>query len=358
MCIAAVASCREAAPPADEPPMKDVDTTDGDDSGSSSGGPPVVLGDICENAPEIGTGRFVSTIYNAASDKGGACGEGGPDVFVRVATDVRGDLELTASGSGFVPRLGVLASGCTDDWSEFGLACTRGLPTTVLDVPAGGSIVVAIGVAPDDPALPGAASDHDMLFALDVVLREVLEPGERCGLPGLGRCESGSACLPADDGTQRCTVLAADTCATAEPLELPQTGAIATMIDPTVVLTDSHAHSCTGARRADRVLALRLPAELPDRAVLTATTTAADVGIALRGPGCLASDELACAAPSPSGATATIDALAQRIDGADTVFAFVELPAARADDPEGEPAGEPAGELAPFAVTFELAPSR
>ncbi|HWB77473.1 MAG TPA: hypothetical protein VG755_21045, partial [Nannocystaceae bacterium] len=274
---------------------------------------------------------------------------GGPEVFVRVATDERADLELMVEGSGFVPRLGVLGNACSADWASEGIACTRGLPATVLDVAAGGSVVVAIGVDPNDPVLALASSDHDMSFALDVKQRPVLEPGGRCGLPGLGRCESGSACALDDEGTKRCTVLDADTCATAEPFALAAMGPRTTMIDPSVPQTDAHAHSCTGARRPERVLALVLPAELPERAVLTATTTAGDVGIALRGPGCLPTDELACAAPSPSGAIASVDALAMKTGGAPSIYAFVELPV--------DPLDDAAGELAPFAVTFELASS-
>ena len=347
--LAAAVACREPQPASGDAPMKDKDPTGGETEGSSSGGPPVVLGDICENAPTIGVGRFVATIYNAASDVHGACGEGGPEVFVRVATDERADLELTVEGSGFVPRLGVLGNACSADWDSEGIACTRGLPATVLDIAAGGSVVVAIGVDPDDPVLVDASSDHDMSFALDVKTRPVLEPGARCGQPGLGRCESGSACSSGDDGTKRCTVLDADTCATAEPLALAAIEATTTMIDPSVPQTDAHAHSCMGARRPERVLELRLPAELPERAVLTATTAAADVGIALRGPGCLASDELACAAPSPSGAIASVDALAVETAGSPSIYAFVELPV--------DPLDDAAGELAPFAVTFELASS-
>ena len=86
-----LAACREGATSSDEaPPMKDKEPTGDESGGSSSGGPPVVLGDICDNAPTIGAGRFVSTIYNAASDVAGACGEGGPEVFVRVGRHVLG----------------------------------------------------------------------------------------------------------------------------------------------------------------------------------------------------------------------------------------------------------------------------
>src|SRR5262245_1512470 len=173
--------------------MKNKEPTTGAEE-SSSGGPPIVLGDVCQNAPVVGSGRFVASIYNAASDVNGACGEGGPEVFVRVATDMRADLELEVLGSGFVPRLGVLGNACSGDWASEGIACTRGLPATVLDVAAGGSVVIAIGVDPGDPVLKKAGSDHDLAFALDVGVRPVLAAGERCGQPGLGRCESGSAC--------------------------------------------------------------------------------------------------------------------------------------------------------------------
>jgi hypothetical protein len=87
---------------------------------------------------------------------------------------------------------------------------------------------------------------------------------------------------------------------------------------------------------------------LTDAATLTASTTAADVGLAVRGPGFLASDELACAAGSAQGATTTVVELGERSAGAGSVFVFVELPPS--DDGE-----DPAGELAPFDVTFTLA---
>jgi hypothetical protein len=350
--ISLAAGCASPAASGDDaPPMKDKEPTGGDDDESSSGGPPIVLGDLCEAAPVVGTGRFVATIYNAASDVDGACGEGGPEVFVRVATEVRADLELAVAGSGFVPRLGVLGSSCTDDWAAEGIACTRGLPATVLDVPAGSSVLVAIGIAGDDPLLASADSDRDMLFALDVALRRVLAPGERCGLPGLGRCEGGSACELGQDSTMRCAALEGDTCSTAQPVDLSAVGSISVTIDPAVPQTDAHAHSCTGARRPERVLQLRLPDALPPAAQLSIATAAADVGLALRGPGCLPSDELACAAPSPDGTATTVDALVQRQGGFGSVFAFVELPVSQ-DDLDGA-----AGELAPFEVSFTLVTS-
>jgi hypothetical protein len=77
---------------------------------------------------------------------------------------------------------------------------------------------------------------------------------------------------------------------------------------------------------------------------LVASTTAPDVALAIRGPGCAASEAIACAPASDDGSTI------ETIVGAGGAFVFVELPA---DDPAAAPGVDLA---APFDVVLDLVP--
>ena len=139
--------------------------------------------------------------------------------------------------------------------------------------------------------------------------------------------------------------LAADTCATAESHALSIGESLELAIDLATPQTDAHAHACTGARRRDRVLRLELPNELPVATALRVATTAADVGLAVRGASCLLVDELACSEPAEAGSELVIDDVATVLGSDRAAYVFVELPDATEIDP---------GELPPLPVVIAL----
>lgn len=326
----------------DDGPTKDTDSTL-----DTTGEVPEIPGDRCGDPITAAIGSFVVTLHDAASDLDGACGLGGPDVFARLGIARRADLRVSARGRGFVPRVGILG-GCTHDWEGHTLGCSDGLPTTVLDMPAGSDVLLAIGIAADDPVLATADGDDDLLVEVQTSLRPVLSLGERCA-EDRGRCETGTSCTPADDGVARCVAIAGDTCASAEVVVLTAGEPQSIAIDPAIVQTDAHAHGCIGARRPDRVLRLELPPSLPADSSLAITTDALEIGLAARGPGCLASDEIACAVPTAAGTALVVDDVGAVLGAGRTVFAFVELPAA-----DAAVMGDGAGEQAPFVVELLL----
>ena len=69
-----------------------------------------------------------------------------------------------------------------------------------------------------------------------------------------------------------------------------------------------------------------MPPGLDAHDVLTITSPVDTIGLAVRGPGCLAGDELDCAAPSTSGATVTVPQPAVLQAAGVAPFLFVELP--------------------------------
>lgn len=346
----------------------------GDESGDTGSAPaPGEATELCGDAPPIGEGLHVGTLRGRQPDLAGACGQGGPDVFFRLDVPRRSDVWLQARGVGFVPRAGVLPHGCAAEWTDRTLACVEGIGGWITDVGASSSLVVSIGIDPEDPALLSAApaapteGPDPLDFVLDVRLRDVLSVGEPCEPASRGRCGTGTACLAPDDDDSSvavCTVLPADTCATAEPLALPF-GETTIEISPTEPHTDAHAHACTGARRPERVIALSVPnAEEPPR--LTVSTTHADVGLALRRNDCDPAGELACDAPSAEGARIVADLAFDSAvpDASRRVFLFVELPVGEL--PIGElPGGESGatgegeagrtGEEAPIRLSVDLA---
>lgn len=360
-----LAGCRDA-PPDDEGgdgPMSLATTSGGGGGGdgSSSGGvyvPGDEATDQCGLAPVVQAGRHYGTLRGNASELGGACGLGGPDAFFRLEVPRRSDVWLQGQGVGFVPRVGVLPFTCTTDWATRTLACTEGVGTWLLDVAEGSSLVVAVGVDEELPALdepPPSEGPDPLAFALDVRLRNVLAPGEPCEPPGLGRCGTGTACLPspppddpeAEPGPAVCVVLEGDTCQTAAPLPVVP-GVTVVEIDPAAPQTDAHQHGCGGARRAERVLRLQPPPQAGPHAV-EIRADRPGVGLAVRGPGCLPEDERGCVAGELAPAALSVDLVGE-------AFLFVELPPAAdeaGDDGTGTTGDEP-GEEAPIVIEVEL----
>ncbi len=329
----------------DDGPTKDTDT-----ALDSTGEVLELPGDRCGDPIEASIGTFIVTLHDAASDLGGACGAGGPDVFARIAIPHRADLRVSARGNGFVPRVGVIGT-CTEDWATHTLGCSDGLPITVFDLPAGGEVLLAIGAAADEPMIAGASSDEDALVEVQTSLRGVLPLGESCSDSG-GRCQGGTICRADAEGFQRCVAADGDTCATADEIVLAVDEPQSVAIDPATAQTDAHLHSCVGARRPDRVLRLVLPESMPPASALSVTAQAEGIGLAARAPGCLAADEVACAVPSPGGTSIALDDVGAVLGPGRTVFVFVELPVADAVS-----MGDGSGEQAPFVVELLLSGS-
>jgi hypothetical protein len=342
---ALVAACRDGGSAGDTAPSEDGGG-EGSGSGSSGGEDPEAAIDSCALAPALALGRTHGTLRDKSTDRGGACGTGGPDAFYRLEVTARADVSVSALGVGFVPRVGVLPDDCIGDFANVGLACARGLPLWIGDVAAATTLLVAVGADADDPALAAPIPEgmpDPLGFALDVHVRAVLDEGEPCQPATVGRCTTGTSCIGGEDGVARCTALVGDTCNTAEPIELG-TG---DTVYPLTPYTDAHAHSCTGAHRREKVLRVTLPQPIDPAAALVVSTTAADVGLAVRGPGCDLADERACASGGPTGATATVAGLAQAVAPGETVYVFVELP------PLPTMGGE---EPPPVQVQLQLAP--
>jgi hypothetical protein len=331
----ALLACKREPQTDDAPPQKDKEPTSSSElaTTSSTGDAPAPEGDTCESAPTIATSVHTGTLFATAADlaipPGDDCGMEGADAFVRLAIEQRADVEVSAKGSGFTPSVAILGSSCSD-----ALACATGLPATALDVAADTELVIAIGIGAEDPALVAAAAPEDLAFELTIAKSSVLETGESCGLPGQGRCASGTACLVDEDGAATCTLVEGDTCATATPIALGNAPSIVT-VDPAVPYSDAHHHSCGGARRRDRVLHVQWPAP---GGTLVASTTMPGVALAIRGPGCAETDAISCAPATGDGAA--IEAI---VEGPGGAFVFVELP-------EDDPA------TAPFDVVLDLVP--
>jgi hypothetical protein len=123
-----------------------------------------------------------------------------------------------------------------------------------------------------------------------------------------------------------------DTCASALALPL-RIGSTPVEIPADAMHGDAHRHACAGARTAERVYRVTLAGDLGPDALVEVEAPFAE-GLAVRGPGCLPEEELACAgdgdvlvvaAPPPS------------------FYLFVELPDAAERDPTG-------GEEAPYEL--------
>ena len=316
--------------------------SDGDGAGSDETGgdaPPGFATDRCSQAPNVAEGEHYGSLRGHLPDLGGACGTGGPDAFVRVDIPFRADLFVDGAGVGFVPRLGVLPASCGQDWDDRALACTEGVGAWILDLAAGTSVVVSVGIDPEDELLqlpPPGEGDDPLDFVLDVSLRKVLGVGESCEAPSHGRCGTGTLCAapePDEPGmatTAVCAAVDADTCASAQVLT-PGVGTTVVPL-PAVTHTDAHAHSCTGAHRPERVFAVQLP-QSDSAHLLRVTTESPDLGLAIRVGACSPSDEQDCAAAASTGSEVSASVAAS----VGTAFVFVESPA------EGSPSGDETG---------------
>jgi len=304
-----------------------------------------VPSESCAAAPMVGQGRFAGSLRDRGPDPelGGVCGGGGPDVFLRVSVPVRADLRIEARGGGFTPRVSLAPPGCQRAPM---LACAGDGVAELVDVAEGTVVTLAIGADPEQfAALSGvavAAGEPDPLgFTVDVGMRRVLAAGEVCVPTVRGRCGAGTLCLPeisaADtdtdtdaetgDSAWTCTPLAGDGCLDPEEVTLQLVDGVGGVsVDPEQPQSDVHRHSCTGAGTRERVLRLALPAELGPQDSLELRVDHPEVGLALRAPGCLAGDELACMAPRPSGAQVVIAAPDELRRAGVAPYLFVELP--------------------------------
>lgn len=318
-------------------------------SGGSTGPPPEIAepADVCSAAPLVSRGVFAGTLRGRGGELAGACGGGGPDVFLRVEAEVRADLRVEARGVGFAPRVALGLDGCARGGE---LACAGEGPLELRDLAVGTVVRVTIGVDPDVFAdLNEAPADPDapdpLAFEVDVGLTRVLAAGEACEPADRGRCADGTLCMPSAEGESRvCAALPGDTCASAEEVAvvLDAGGEGELTIDPGAPQTDAHAHRCTGAGTRERVLRLGLP-EVPPFRGLEIRAGRPDVGLAVREPGCLAGDEAACAAPAAGGARVVLGRLARLRREGVRPFLFVELP----EGSEGD---------APFALELRTVP--
>ena len=134
---------------------------------------------------------------------------------------------------------------------------------------------------------------------------------------------------PEEDERWVCTDVPANRCEDPERVMVQlvdDDGAVS--VDPDQPQTDVYSHSCTGQGTRERVLRLTLPAALADSVQhsLQIWTEQPEIGLALRAPGCLASDELDCSPPSPAGSQVTIAAPDELLRSGVQPYLFVELP--------------------------------
>lgn len=300
--------------------------------------------ELCAEAPAVGPGRFAGNLRDRAADPGlgGVCGGGGPDVFLRVEVPVRADLRVEARGVGFTPRVSLAPVGCQ---AAPMLACGADGVAGLEDLAEGTVVTLAIGADPqmfaDMSKTAAPVEGEDPLdFVVDVAMQRVLAAGEVCLPAARGRCAAGTLCLQEQlaedtdtdtdgelDERWVCTPLDADSCADPKDVAVTLVDGVGTLVvDPEQPQSDAHRHSCTGDGTRERVLRLRLPAGLGALDSLQIRVEEHEVGLALRAPGCLGSDELACVAPSPAGAQVTIAAPDELQRAGVAPYLFVELP--------------------------------
>ena len=299
----------------------------------------------CAGAPAVAQGSFAGSLRGRTPDPviGGVCGGGGPDVFLRVEVPLRADLRVEARGNGFTPRVSLAPVGCL---SGPMLTCGANGVVELADLEAGTMVNLAIGVDEETFAqlgeLPLPDDGTDPLgFVVDVGMTRVLARGEACRPAARGRCAAGSLCLqqvlvadtedPEDiddaDAVWSCTPLEGDHCIDPERVAVQLVDGDGTLIiDPDVPQSDAHHHSCTGEGTRERLLRLRLPGGLGVHSSLQIRTERPEIGLALRAPGCLASEETACAPPSPAGSQVTIAAPDELQRAGVEPYLFVEMP--------------------------------
>lgn len=326
-----------------------ADVGEGSSSGDESGGNAPQLqvpSESCAAAPAVGQGRFAGNLRDRGPDPllNGVCGGGGPDVFLRVEVPLRADLHVEARGVGFTPRVSLAPPGCQQAPM---LVCDGGGVVGLEDVGAGTVVTLAIGAEPElftslsDVPVPDGEPDP-LAFTVDVGMRRVLAAGEVCMPPSRGRCGAGTLCLPeistADTDSETdtdgddaslwtCMAQAGNGCIEPEELAVQLVAGVGSIIvDPDQPQSDVHRHSCTGAGTRERVLRLTMPEELGPLDSLELRVAAPEVGLALRAPGCFASDELACMGARPSGAQVVIAAPDELRQAGVAPYLFVELP--------------------------------
>jgi len=313
------------------------------DTGASEG--PVVSdaqvpSEDCTDAPAIGQGSFAGSLRDRTPDPviGGVCGGGGPDVFLRVQVPLRADLRVEARGNGFTPRVSLAPVGCL---AAPMLTCGVDGVVGLADLEEGTMVTLAVGLDAESFAAlakqPVADDGTDPLgFVVDVGMTRVLARGEACRPAARGRCGAGSLCMQdspvaGEDGDAdevwSCTPLVGDNCIAAERVAVELVAGEGTLIvDPDQPQSDAHHHSCTGEGTRERVMRLRLPVGLGPQLSLQIRTERPEIGLALRAPGCLVSDELACAAPSSAGSQVTIVAPDELQREGVEPYLFVEMP--------------------------------
>jgi hypothetical protein len=345
---AALASALAACTPADpDPPDAPGGSETGDTTGPTIAAPAPT--DACEDAPLLTYGRHRGTLrsYELAPAPAGVCRGGGPDAFARVGATVRADLHIEARGVGFVPRLSLAPDDCAPARE---IACADGSALELRDLTVGTVVRVSVGADPDVfsdlnlQSAPNGAPDP-LEYDLDIAFTRVLAAGEACLPASRGRCADGTMCLASAEGSAHvCTTLPGDTCATAEhfTVVLDADGLASATVDVAAPHTDAHRGSCSGAGRREHVLRLGLPPSPPERA-LEVHATRDDTGLAARAPGCLADEEVACAAPTAGGARIVIPRLATLRAAGVEPYLFVELPEPDAPGP-------------PLVLEFSLVP--
>ncbi len=299
----------------------------------------------CAGAPGVAQGSFAGSLRDRTPDPviGGVCGGGGPDVFLRVEVPLRADLRVEARGNGFTPRVSLAPVGCL---SAPMLTCGADGVVELADLEEGTMVNLAIGLDAGTFAtlgeLPLPDDGVDPLgFVVDVGMTRVLARGEACRPAARGRCAAGSLCMqevlvadtdaPDDvdavDEVWSCTPLEGDSCIDPERAAVQLVDGEGTLIvDPDLPQSDAHHHSCTGEGTRERVIRLRLPAGLGMHSSLQIRTERPEIGLALRAPGCLASEEQACAPPSPAGSQVTIAAPDELQREGVEPYLFVEMP--------------------------------
>ncbi len=323
-----VAGCgADGASGSDEPPVMQVETTGGggEDEGSSSSSGDGALEDgfdVCLGAPRVPPGRFRGSLAGKASNGGGACGAGGPEVFFRIQVEGRSDLRVFARGDGFEPRVGVFGNDCANPFDEAGLLCTQGVPGWVSDVPPGTELYVAVGASASD-----LEASESGAYELEVETRRVLGRGEICVPEARGRCEAGTTCMVPEggEGTAQCVPISGDRCS--DPIRVDvRRGTMALSIEPDVVHGDAHAHACAGERTPERVYRLELP---PGSAEASLRVEGERVlALAARGPTCLPEEETACARDD-AGLAPAFELEGPLPSG---LYLFVELPEDRSSE--------------------------
>ena len=307
------------------------------ETGCEPGPPPGPFGETCETAMRLGSGRHLGNLRERGEQRGGACGQGGPELFFEVEAPARADLIVDLKGAEFAPRLDWLTADCLPDLSY---ACSD-LPTFVAyDQAPGSRLRFSIGLDGEDPALgaapiPGQPDPLD--FELELAWREVVGAGAPCAPSLASRCASSLVC---DAESSTCVSLPGNACATPTSLELPDPAAsppqntLSLTVDPAQGWGDVHAHSCGGTRRAEQVFRIPRAAleALPSTAAVEISQSAgpSPLTLAARGPGCAAEAELACVGDAQAQPL-RIEASTWEAAPAGDLYLFVELPEGAAE---------------------------